>query len=225
MRATGWQLKCTTGNANKYYRIAVAGSYTVYQYGRVGNVQAVIATDHRSTLVAQDAAWKQSKSKERTYHRTHEETVFDVEPGWLTRCQDLFSAECNAFRGSFQQAITDNTVLRGELTGVDAPRVVGLRCWQAQAATLTDTGVTGQVAGALVAHRSLDIGLAVLPGDVLEILDARYTPRLALTDLGPARPGDTTEVLASALTMFDPAAVESPGELTDALLKARLVHA
>lgn len=223
MQAVGWELTCTSGGSYKYYFLAVVGTFTVTQYGRIGDVGSATVADTGSVLAAQDAAWAQTRSKLRKYVPWVQETRFEVDPDWL---ESGSVAGGRAIRWAFDRAHGAGTAgVRGCLDDGDGPHVVALRRWAKLRPLLQAPmpQVVAAVEAAAVRHRNLELALAVLDPAVLRALDTVYQPRLALTDLGPAQAGDTAQVLGSALVMFDPAGRGDP--LSQALHQARLIHA
>ena len=61
--AIGWELECTAGTSNKYYRIAVVDTFTVFSYGRIGGAAQYSVQPHPSANSALDNALSQTREK------------------------------------------------------------------------------------------------------------------------------------------------------------------
>jgi MoxR-like ATPase/predicted DNA-binding WGR domain protein len=61
--AIGWELECTSGTSNKYYRIAVVDTFTVFSYGRIGAAAQYAVQRYPSANDALDSALIQTREK------------------------------------------------------------------------------------------------------------------------------------------------------------------
>lgn len=226
MQAVGWEMECHQGTSAKFYRIIVADAVAVFEYGPIGRSQSICAQRHDHPFAAQDAAWRQSRAKLRKYQTTVPEMTLDVERSWLDDVY-LGSAGAYALQRAFRAASSQRTDLRGTVPFGSAPRLVALRSWKTARPVLIDAGsadVAALVDTAPVVHKGLDVRLVALPAVAVCALDLRYTPRLGLTDLGPAVAGESPEVWMTALTLFEAGGSVVSSSLTAALEAARLVH-
>jgi predicted DNA-binding WGR domain protein len=77
VQAAGWEMRCTSGRSNKFYRVVLAGPAVVINWGRIGTAGGLKVHRLATESAARDRALELTSEKEtRGYELVREPATF-----------------------------------------------------------------------------------------------------------------------------------------------------